>query len=113
MDEEGVFGVVGFWLNNDRCLSYQKKAMGLLYSILIGFVAGAAAKALTPQQEKGGWVSSIIICMVCGVVGGWLAGIIGISSNGLIMSLLTSIGGAFLVLFVYHKYLADKWNLPI
>lgn len=87
--------------------------MGLLSWIIVGFVAGAIAKGLTPQQEKGGWVSSIVVGMIGAVVGGFLAGIIGIRSQGLIMSLLTAVGGSFLVLFIYHKYLADKWDLPL
>ena len=35
--------------------------MNLLIWIAIGFVAGIVAKALTPQKEKGGYISSIII----------------------------------------------------
>ena len=87
--------------------------MGLLYWIIIGFIAGAIAKGLTPQQEKGGWISSMIVGMIGAVVGGFVAKILGIHSQGLIMSFLTAIGGAFLVLVIYHRYLADKWNLPL
>lgn len=87
--------------------------MGLIYWLLIGFAAGAIAKMLTPQEEKGGWVSSIIIGIVGSVVGGFVAGLIGIASKGLLGSLLIATAGAVLVLFIYHRYLADKLNLPI
>ncbi|MCB9048469.1 MAG: GlsB/YeaQ/YmgE family stress response membrane protein [Lewinellaceae bacterium] len=87
--------------------------MGLIYWLLIGFAAGAIAKMLTPQEEKGGWASSIIIGIVGSVVGGFVAGLIGIASKGLLGSLLIATAGAFLVLFIYHRYLADKLNLPI
>lgn len=87
--------------------------MGLIYWLLIGFAAGAIAKMLTPQEEKGGWISSIIIGIVGSFVGRIVAGFVGIASSGLIGSLLIATGGAFLVLFIYHRYLADKLNLPI
>ncbi len=87
--------------------------MNLIYWLLIGLAAGAIAKMLTPQQEKGGWISSAIIGIVGSIVGGFAAGLIGIASKGLLGSLIIATAGAFLVLFIYHRYLADKLNLPI
>ncbi|MCO6490496.1 MAG: GlsB/YeaQ/YmgE family stress response membrane protein [Phaeodactylibacter sp.] len=87
--------------------------MGLIYWLLIGFAAGAIAKMITPQEEKGGWISSIIIGIVGSFVGRIIGGFVGIASTGLIGSLLIAAGGAVLVLFIYHRYLADKLNLPI
>lgn len=87
--------------------------MGLIYWLLIGLAAGALAKLITPQEEKGGWVSSIIIGIVGSFVGGFLGRLIGIQSSGLLGSLIIATGGAVLVLFIYHRYLADKWDLPI
>ncbi len=85
----------------------------LLYWLIIGFAAGALAKILTPQDEKGGWVSSIVIGIIGAIVGGFIGSLIGIKSSGLIGQLLIATGGAFLVLFVYHRYLTDKLNFPI
>ena len=85
--------------------------------LLIGLAAGAIAKMLTPQQEKGGWVSSIIIGIIGSFVGGWIAGMIGadtwFGANTWVGDLVIATGGAFLVLFVYHRFLADKLNLPL
>ncbi len=90
--------------------------MSLTYWLLIGLVAGALAKMLTPQEERGGWVSSIII----GILGAWvgyrLGGLIGLTwifGRGIIGNLVLSTLGAFLVLWIYHKFLADKLNLPL
>ena len=88
----------------------------MIYWLLIGLVAGLAAKALTPQQEKGGYLSSMIIGLVGSIVGGFIANATGLSfilGKGILGSLIIATGGAFLVLWIYHKYLADKWNLPI
>ena len=87
--------------------------MGLIFWLLIGFAAGAIAKMLTPQDEKGGWISSIIIGIVGSFVGRLVGSLVGIASTGLVGSLLIATGGAVLVLFIYHRYLADKLNLPI
>ncbi len=87
-----------------------------MFWLLIGLAAGAIAKALTPQDEKGGWVSSLII----GIIGAWVGNFIAaftpirlLIGNALLGDLIVATAGAFLVLWVYHKYLADKLNLPI
>ena len=87
--------------------------MGLIYWLLIGFVAGAAAKFLSPQEETGGWISSIAIGCVGAIVGKLVMGLVGIQSSNIIGSLVIATIGAIIVLFVYYKYLADKWNLPL
>ena len=82
---------------------------------LIGLAAGTIAKMVTPQNEKGGWISSIVIGIVGSMVGGFIARFVGLGGLGssTLGDLIIATGGAILVLFVYHKYLADKWNLPI
>lgn len=91
--------------------------MSFIWFILVGLAAGTIAKMITPQQEKGGWISTLIIGVIGAAVGGWIAGMIPIVRNladiPLLGSLLTATGGAFLVLWIYHKFLADKLNLPV
>lgn len=89
--------------------------MNIFIWLLIGLAAGALAKYLTPQKEKGGWVSSIIIGIIGSMVGGWLANTLGISDLGLglVGEILIATGGALVVLWIYHKFLADKLNLPL
>ncbi len=84
--------------------------------LIIGFVAGAVAKYLTPQDEKGGWISSIII----GIIGSWLGftltsvlGITGLFGYNIIGRIIIAILGSVLLLWIYHKFLADKLNLPL
>lgn len=85
----------------------------MIYTLIIGLVAGALAKMITPQEEKGGWLSSIVIGIIGSIVGHFIGGLIGINSGNLLMNILIATGGAVLVLFIYHKYLADKLNLPV
>lgn len=80
--------------------------MGILTWLICGFIAGTVAKMITPQDEGGGWISSIIIGIIGGMVGGWLGSMIGIHADGIISGLITAIPGAVLVLFLYHKFIA-------
>jgi uncharacterized membrane protein YeaQ/YmgE (transglycosylase-associated protein family) len=84
-----------------------------IWWLIIGFAAGALAKMITPQQEKGGWISSIVIGLIGSLVGGFIFNSLGISTGNLVIQLIAAVGGAVLILFIYYKYLADKLNLPI
>lgn len=90
--------------------------MGIIYWLLIGLAAGAIAKAVTPQKESSGWISSIIVGIIGSIVGGFIANLTGLSNmigRGFIGSLIVASGGAILVLLIYHRYLADKWKLKV
>ncbi len=84
-----------------------------IWWLLVGLAAGAIAKAITPQKETGGWISSLIVGLLGSLLGGWLFGLLGIGASGLIGSLVAAVIGALLLLFIYYKFLADKFDLPI
>ncbi|HKK73836.1 MAG TPA: GlsB/YeaQ/YmgE family stress response membrane protein [Saprospiraceae bacterium] len=90
--------------------------ISLIIWLAVGLVAGILAKMLTPQKESSGYLSSMIVGLIGSVVGGWLAGILGLGSifgSGILGELIIATGGAFLVLWIYHKFLADKMNLKV
>lgn len=87
--------------------------MGLIIWLLTGLAAGALAKQLTPQEEKPGWVSSLIVGLIGAVLGGLMFGIVGIQSNSLIGGFLFALVGSVVFLFIYHRYLKDKIDLGI
>ena len=76
--------------------------MTILWTIIIGLIAGALARLIVPGTEPGGFIISIIL----GIVGALVATYIGKAmcwyqpgeSAGLIGATL----GAILVLFLYH-----------
>lgn len=84
------------------------KLMGLLKWLLVGLIAGSLAKMITPQDEKGGWLSSLGIGIVGSIVGGLVAGLIGLNSYRLIGEIIIAFLGSVIVLFIYHKYFANK-----
>ena len=90
--------------------------MGIIIWLAIGFAAGAIAKMLTPQQEGGGWISSIVIGILGAWVGNFITGLIGLSNllgTTWLGQLICATGGALLLLVVYHKFLAKHLKLPI
>lgn len=74
--------------------------MQFIYFLIIGALAGWGAG----QLMKGGGFGilvNIVLGIIGGVVGGWVFSLLGISSNGgLIGSLVTSLVGAVLILYV-------------
>lgn len=79
---------------------------GILYTIIIGFVAGLLARAIYPGEQKLG----IIVTIILGIVGSWVAnlmgGALGWYQNGSTAGLIGSVIGAIIMLAVYifvHK----------
>ncbi len=74
--------------------------MGFLYFIIIGAIAGWLAGKI---MEGGGFglLMNLVLGIIGGVVGGWVFGILGLSTEGgFLGSLITSVVGAVLVLYV-------------
>ncbi|MCU7807341.1 MAG: GlsB/YeaQ/YmgE family stress response membrane protein [Candidatus Thiodiazotropha sp. (ex Semelilucina semeliformis)] len=74
-----------------------------LTSLLIFLAIGAVAGWLAGNLMRGGGFGllvNILVGIVGAVVGGWVFGILGISVNGLIGSLITAVAGAALLLLI-------------
>ncbi|MBK8502629.1 MAG: GlsB/YeaQ/YmgE family stress response membrane protein [Saprospiraceae bacterium] len=82
--------------------------MGWIVWLITGLAAGALAKQLTPQEEKPGWVSSLITGIVGALLGGFIFGLVGIQSSSLVGSFIFALVGSVIFLFIYHRYLKDK-----
>lgn len=85
--------------------------MGLISWLLVGVIAGALAKAITPQKERSGCISSLLIGIAGGVLGGFVARITGLAymiGNGFIGSIIVATGGAVLMLFLYYRFFAGR-----
>ena len=78
--------------------------MSLLWTLIIGLVAGAVAKLIMPGRQGGG----IILTSVLGIVGAIVGGLLGTYVFGFgditgfdLRSIAIAVGGALLVLFLY------------
>jgi len=82
--------------------------MGIIWTIVIGFVAGIIAKFLMPGKDPGGFIVTILLGIVGAVVGGYLGRALGLygpeDPAGFIMSLV----GAVVLLAIYRMVIGRK-----
>ena len=79
--------------------------MGVISFIILGFLAGAIAKALHKGEEPGGAIGALFVGVLGALLGGLIASAVGIGSISSFFSLgtwLIAIGGAFLLLMLYN-----------
>lgn len=76
--------------------------MGIIWTIIIGFVAGVIAKFLMPgRNEPSGFILTTILGIVGAFVASFLGQALGWYATGQGAGLLGAIVGAMIVLFVY------------
>lgn len=71
---------------------------------------------ITPQDEKGGWISSLVVGLIGSMIGGFLGRLTGLSyifGTGWFGSIIVAVLGAILVLYLYHKYFKEKLNVNL
>jgi uncharacterized membrane protein YeaQ/YmgE (transglycosylase-associated protein family) len=70
--------------------------------IIIGLIAGALAKFIMPGDDPGGFIITIILGIAGALVGGFLAGLIGIGGGGTLWTILIATIGAIILLAIYR-----------
>ncbi len=86
--------------------------MSLIYILIIGLCAGAAAQFLSPGDDPGnldnpkGILITILIGIVGSFIGGLVGGLIGLGSNHIIGEIILATIGALIFLWGYKKYRA-------
>ncbi|MBO7358855.1 MAG: GlsB/YeaQ/YmgE family stress response membrane protein [Clostridia bacterium] len=75
----------------------------LLVALVIGGVSGFAANKLM-KGKSDNIVLNVILGLVGGLVGGFLGSLIGIG-GGWVMSIILSIAGSCLVVWLYRKFI--------
>jgi len=78
--------------------------MGILAWIIFGLIVGAIAKLLMPGEQGGGWIVTIILGIIGALVGGFIAGALGIGDDGNpwdFGTIAISVVGAIIVILIY------------
>lgn len=70
--------------------------------IIIGLIAGMLGKLIMPGDDPGGIFVTIILGIAGALVGGFLAGLIGIGGGGIIWSIIIATIGAIILLAIYR-----------
>ncbi len=81
--------------------------MGIISWIILGLIAGALAKWLMPGNDGGGWLTTMALGIAGAFVGGFLGGLLGFGgADGVnIGSIITATIGAFVLLFIYNRFM--------
>jgi uncharacterized membrane protein YeaQ/YmgE (transglycosylase-associated protein family) len=88
--------------------------MGILWTILIGFIAGVLAKLITPgDNEPSGFILTTILGIVGAFVASFLGQALGWYNAGEGAGLIGATVGAIIVLFVWGAIAGrQRSNLP-
>ena len=82
--------------------------MNLLYTAIIGLVAGAVAKFLMPGKDPGGYIITTVLGIAGAFVGTWLGQTIGWYQAGATAGFIASVVGAMLILWAYRMFSSRK-----
>ena len=83
--------------------------MGILWTIIIGFIAGVIAKFLMPgDNEPSGFILTAILGIVGAFVATYLGQALGWYHPGEGAGLIGAVVGAIIVLFVYHLVAGNR-----
>jgi uncharacterized membrane protein YeaQ/YmgE (transglycosylase-associated protein family) len=83
----------------------QEQAMGIIWTIVIGFVAGVIAKFIMPgKNEPSGFLLTTILGIVGAFVATFLGQALGWYSAGEGAGLIGAVVGAIIVLFVWGAF---------
>jgi len=78
--------------------------MHLLWTILIGFVAGAVAKFFMPGKDSGGFILTTLLGIAGALVATYLGRFIGWYEEGQAAGFIAAVVGAVLLLAVYRFF---------
>lgn len=82
--------------------------MSFIWMIIVGLVAGLLARAIKPGSDPMGWIMTIVLGIVGAMLGGFLAGLIGIDADGGFTGLIFSVIGAIILLFLYEMIISKR-----
>ena len=75
----------------------------MLWTIVIGLVAGMLAKLLMPGKDPGGIIITILLGIGGSVLANFLGSLLGLYQQGERAGLIASVVGAVLILAIYRR----------
>ena len=76
--------------------------MGILWTILIGFIVGIVAKFLMPGRDPGGFIITALIGIVGSVVATYLGRAMGFYQLGESAGFIAAVLGSIILLVIYR-----------
>ena len=82
--------------------------MGVIWTIVLGFVVGVVAKLLHPGKENMGFIVTILIGVAGSLVAGLVGEAVGWYKAGEGAGFIASVVAAIVLLFIYGKIKGNK-----
>jgi uncharacterized membrane protein YeaQ/YmgE (transglycosylase-associated protein family) len=82
--------------------------MGILWTILIGFIVGIVAKFLMPGRDPAGFIITVIIGIVGSVIATYLGRALGLYQVGESAGFIAAVLGSIILLFIYRAVTGKK-----
>lgn len=76
----------------------------LIWTCVIGLIAGAVAKLVMPGKDPGGWIITMVLGIAGSFLGTWIGRAVGHYQPGQSAGFLMSVVGAVILLGIYHFY---------
>lgn len=76
--------------------------MGIIITLIIGFIVGVIAKFLMPGKDPGGFIVTTLLGIAGAFVAGYLGQVFGWYSVGEPVGFIASVIGAMLLLLIYR-----------
>lgn len=76
----------------------------LIWTCIIGLIAGAVAKLVMPGKDPGGWIITMVLGIAGSFLGTWIGRAVGHYQPGQSAGFLMSVVGAVILLGIYHFY---------
>ena len=83
----------------------------MIWTIIIGLVAGLLARAIKPGNDAMGWIMTIVLGIAGAFLGGFIASAIGVNSDGGFTGLAFSVIGAIILLFIYELIMSKRQKM--
>ncbi|MEO3431962.1 GlsB/YeaQ/YmgE family stress response membrane protein [Inquilinus sp. CAU 1745] len=76
--------------------------MSILWTIIIGLLAGLVAKLLMPGRDPGGFIITILLGIAGAFVATWLGQAVGFYEQGEAAGFIGAVIGAIIILVIYR-----------
>lgn len=82
--------------------------MSIIWTIIIGFIAGIIAKLLMPGRDPGGFIITTLLGIAGAFVATWLGAAVGWYRPGEGAGLIGAIVGAVVILAIYRAFVGRR-----
>ena len=74
--------------------------MGLIISLIIGGIVGWLASIVMKTNAQMGVIANVLVGIVGSALGFWIAGLVGVATDGGILRFVIAVAGAALLVFL-------------